>query len=74
MSDRWAPSSSDPGIFHLPSASDLRYNWVHADLPALDPTEARKLVVHAWRMVVPQKVSRAYDLQHPHGPAETVTT
>jgi hypothetical protein len=30
--------------------------------------EARELVVDAWRMVVPKKLSRAYDLEHPHGP------
>jgi hypothetical protein len=59
---------SEPHTFHLPSQSDMRFNWVHADLAALDPTEARELVVDAWRMVVPQKVSRAYDLAHPNGP------
>jgi hypothetical protein len=41
---------------------------VHAELAALDATEARELVVDAWRMVVPQKLSRAYDLAHPDGP------
>jgi hypothetical protein len=46
----------------------MRFNWVHAELTALDPAEARELVVDAWRMVVPQKVSRAYDLVHPDGP------
>jgi hypothetical protein len=60
--------ASDPGKFQLPSASDLRFNWVHAALPALGHDEARELVVDAWRMVVPQKLSRAYDLRHPHGP------
>jgi hypothetical protein len=68
--EREALVASDPIKFHLPGASDLRFNWVHAALPALDPTEARELVVDAWRMVVPQKVSRAYDLTHPHGPNE----
>ena len=58
----------DPRKFHLPRESDLRFNWVHADLGALDPTEARELVVDAWRMVVPAKVARAYDDSHPHGP------
>jgi hypothetical protein len=52
----------------MPSESDLRFNWVHADLAALDAAEARELVVDAWRMVVPAKVSRAYDLAHPAGP------
>jgi hypothetical protein len=60
--------ASEPHKFQLPSASDMRFNWVHADLAELDPTEARELVVDAWRMVVPLKVSRAYDLAHPDGP------
>jgi hypothetical protein len=66
--ERAALVASEPDKFQLPSTSDLRFNWVHADLAALDPTEARELVVDAWRMVVPQKLSRAYDLAHPHGP------
>jgi hypothetical protein len=52
----------------MPSESDLRFNWVGADLASLEASEARELVVDAWRMVVPQKVSRAYDLAHPDGP------
>ena len=59
---------SEPHKFSMPAASDLRFNWVHADLAALDPTEARELVVDAWRMVVPAKLSGAYDLLHPDGP------
>jgi len=66
--ERAALVASDPLRFQLPSASDLRFNWVHADLAALDSTESRELVVDAWRMVVPKKVSRAYDLAHPGGP------
>ena len=54
--------------FHLPAESDMRFNWVHATMAELDADEARELVVEAWRMVVPQRVSRAYDLVHPHGP------
>ncbi|WP_239110406.1 hypothetical protein [Phycicoccus sonneratiae] len=60
--------ASDPLTFSLPSAGDLRYHWVHADLARLEPTEARELVVSAWCMVVPQKLVRAYDLAHPDGP------
>ena len=59
---------SDPHAFQMPSTSDMRFNWVHADLAALEPTEARELVVDAWRMVVPKKVSAAYDVVHPIGP------
>ena len=66
--EREALVRSEPHTFHLPAASDLRFNWVHADLAALNPTEARELVVDAWRMVVPKKVSRAYDVVHPVGP------
>ena len=59
---------SDPRKFRMPTASDMRFNWVQAELAALDPTEARELVVDAWRMVVPKKLSDAYDLIHPIGP------
>ena len=66
--ERAALVASDPRRFSMPSTSDLRFNWVHADLAALDPTEARELVVDAWRMVVPRKISGAYDRSHPVGP------
>ena len=66
--ERSALVASDPLTFALPPASDLRFHWVHADLRRLDADEARELVVDAWRMVVPQKLSRAYDLAHPDGP------
>ncbi|GAA3549154.1 MmcQ/YjbR family DNA-binding protein [Nocardioides daeguensis] len=66
--ERAALVAGEPHKFHLPAESDLRFAWVHAELAALDPTEARELVVDAWRMVVPQKLSRAYDLTHPEGP------
>jgi hypothetical protein len=66
--ERTAIVASDPRKFQLPSTSDLRFNWVHAALPALEAAEARELVVDAWRMVVPKRLSRAYDLTHPDGP------
>ena len=66
--EREALVRGEPRKFQLPAASDMRFNWVHADLAALERTEARELVVDAWRMVVPQKLSRAYDLVHPTGP------
>ncbi|WP_154794878.1 MmcQ/YjbR family DNA-binding protein [Occultella kanbiaonis] len=66
--ERAALVGGEPRKFQLPSASDMRFNWVHASLAELDPTEAREFVVEAWRMVVPVKVSRAYDLTHPDGP------
>lgn len=66
--ERAALVESDPHKFQMPSASDMRFNWVRSNLAALDRTEAREFVVDAWRMVVPKKLSRAYDLAHPNGP------
>jgi len=66
--ERAALVDSEPHKFQMPSTTDMRFNWVHGDLAALDPTEARELVVDAWRLVVPKKLSRAYDLSHPRGP------
>jgi hypothetical protein len=66
--EREALVLSEPHKFHLPAASDMRFNWVHANLAELDPIEARELVVDAWRMVVPKKLSVAYDVSHPVGP------
>lgn len=66
--ERAAIVTSEPHKFQLPAESDLRFNWIASDLSALDPAEAREFVVDAWRMVVPKKVSRAYDLTHPNGP------
>src|SRR5215212_6328761 len=71
--EREALVLGEPEKFSMPAESDLRFHWVHADLAALDPTEARELVVDAWRMVVPKKLSRAYDRDHPNGPAEART-
>ncbi|MBW8481448.1 MmcQ/YjbR family DNA-binding protein [Actinomadura parmotrematis] len=55
--ERAALVASEPAKFHLPRESDLRFNWVHAWTAALEPDEARELVVEAWRMCVPKKVS-----------------
>ena len=30
--------NGDPTRFHLPSATDMRFNWVHSTLAELDPT------------------------------------
>lgn len=68
--ERAALVESEPHKFQLPATSDLRFNWVRSDLAALEPAEARELVVDAWRMVVPRKLSRAYDLAHPNGPSQ----
>ena len=55
--ERDALIASEPDKFQLPSTSDLRYQWVVARMAALDVDEMRELVLDAWRMCVPKKVS-----------------
>src|SRR6266849_6774583 len=50
-----------PDKFMHPSASDMRYHWVHAHMAALSRQEMRELVVDAWRMVVPKKLAMEYE-------------
>lgn len=57
--ERAALVGSEPGKFHLPRESELRFNWVEARTSALDEPEMEELVVDAWRMVVPKKVAAA---------------
>ncbi len=54
---------AEPHKFMLPRESDLRFNWIHALLSALDQIEMRDLVLDAWKMVVPKKVAAEYDLR-----------
>ena len=49
--------ASDPDKFMLPRPSDMRYNWVHVRLDAIDLVELREIVIEAWRMCVPKKVA-----------------
>jgi hypothetical protein len=58
--ERDALVASDPEKFHMPIASDMRYNWVRVWLHAIDEAEMRELVLDAWRMVVPKRVAAAY--------------
>ena len=55
--ERDALIASEPHKFQLPPTSDLRYQWVVARMDALDVDEMRELVLDAWRMCVPKKVS-----------------
>ena len=57
---REALVASEPDKFMLPRASDLRFNWAVVRLAQIDHEELRDLVLEAWAMVVPQKVSAAY--------------
>ncbi|HEY1317169.1 MAG TPA: MmcQ/YjbR family DNA-binding protein [Gaiella sp.] len=57
---REALVESEPEKFMLPRESDMRFNWVVGRLDAIDEPEMRDLVLDAWAMVVPQKISAPY--------------
>ena len=59
--ERAALVAAEPDKFLMPGTSDLRYNWVVVRLSAIDAAEMRELVLDAWRMCVPKKVSLAFD-------------
>lgn len=63
--ERDALVASAPGVFFLPPARDLRYQWVCARLAALDDQEMRELVTDAWRMCVPAMLHDLPDLPSP---------
>jgi hypothetical protein len=62
--ERAALVAAEPAKFLLPPASDLRYNWVCGRLAAIDHDELKELVLDAWRMVVPKKVSAEFTQTH----------
>ena len=49
--------ASEPEKFTLPRPSDMRYNWVHVRLDAIDLVELHEIVVEAWRMCVPKSIA-----------------
>src|SRR5258708_16395066 len=51
---------TEPDKFLMPRESDLRYQWVVVRLAAIDSDEMRELVVDAWSMVVPKRLSASY--------------
>jgi hypothetical protein len=51
---------TEPEKFMLPRPSDMRFNWVVVRLARIDEAEMRGLVVDAWAMVVPKRVSAPY--------------
>ena len=57
---RAALVEAEPEKFSLPSASDMRYSWVHARLEALDRDEMHDLVENAWALCVPKRVAEEY--------------
>jgi hypothetical protein len=59
--ERAAMVEAEPDKFMLPGTSDMRYNWIHVRLDAIDLTELRELVVDGWRMCVPKSVAASID-------------
>ena len=57
--ERAAMVAAEPDKFMLPRKSDMRYNWIHVQLAAIDFEEVRELVIDGWRMCVPKKVSES---------------
>jgi hypothetical protein len=55
--EREAMVAAEPDKFMLPRTSDMRYNWIHVRLDAIDLEELRELVIDGWRMCVPKKVA-----------------
>jgi hypothetical protein len=51
---------AEPGKFSFPDQSDLRFNWIHVRLDAIDALEMRDLVEEAWSRAVPRSVAEAY--------------
>jgi hypothetical protein len=58
--EREALVASQPEVFHLPNASNMRFQWVQAWMATLDESQMEELVIDAWRMCVPKKISTAY--------------
>jgi hypothetical protein len=51
---------AEPEKFSMPRESDLRFNWIHVNLDAIDEDEMRFLVESAWASCVPKFVAREY--------------
>ena len=62
---REALVESDPEKFSLPDASNMRFNWVHVRLEAINLEEMQEIVVDAWSTVVPKFVVAEYAAAHP---------
>jgi len=57
---RRAAVEAEPHKFELPSQNDLRFNWIHVRLEAIDADEMRDLVEEAWSRAVPRYVAEQY--------------
>jgi len=57
---RAAAVEAEPDKFALPSESDMRFNWIHVSLEAIDADEMRDLIEDAWARAVPKYVAAEY--------------
>jgi hypothetical protein len=57
---RDAAVEAEPEKFSLPSESDMRFNWIHVRLAAIDADEMRDLVEDAWARCVPKFLAAEY--------------
>ncbi|WP_179474966.1 MmcQ/YjbR family DNA-binding protein [Mycolicibacterium vinylchloridicum] len=55
--ERAATVAAEPKKFALPRPSDMRYNWIHVHLDAVDLDEVRELVIEGWKMCVPKSIA-----------------
>ena len=53
-----------PETFGIPDYVG-RHGWVSIQLATVDPTEARELMVEAWRQTAPKRLVTAYDAGSP---------
>ena len=57
---RQAAVEAEPHKFELPGEGDMRFNWIHVRLDAIDIEEMRDLVEEAWSRAVPLYVAQEY--------------
>jgi len=57
---RQAMVEAEPDRFQLPSEGDMRFNWIHVRLAAIDADQMRDLVEEAWSRSVPLYVAEEY--------------
>ena len=58
--EREAMVAAEPEKFTLPRAPDMRYNWIHVRLDAIDLDEVRDLVIDGWKMCVPKSIAAQF--------------
>jgi hypothetical protein len=64
---RQAAVEAEPNKFQLPSDRDMRFNWIHVRLEAIDADQMRDLVEEAWSRTVPLYVAQAYGRKRGYG-------